>query len=131
MGKTILVADDEVHIVRAVSLKLSNAGYEVMTASDGQEALDAVADTVPDLIITDCQMPNVNGFELCRRLAESEATRSIPVMMLTAKGFEFDEEEAKRELGIHAVISKPFSPRELLAMVDATLHHGCVNEAAG
>ena len=121
MSKTILVADDEVHIVKAVSLKLRNAGYEVVEAADGQEALDAIADAPPDLVITDCQMPRVNGFELCQRLADDDATKSIPVMMLTAKGFEFDEETAKRELGIWAVISKPFSPRELLAMVNQAL----------
>ena len=80
MAKRILVADDEVHIVKAVSLKLTNAGYDVVTVADGQEALEAAAEHVPDLVITDCQMPRVNGFELCQRLAASEATRSVPVM---------------------------------------------------
>jgi len=124
MAKRILVADDEIHIVRAVALKLSNAGYEVVTAADGQEALDAIAQQSPDLVITDCQMPKVNGFELCQRLASNRSTCAIPVMMLTAKGFEFDEDEAKRELGIEAVVSKPFSPRELLALVKETLDRG-------
>ena len=121
MTKRILVADDEVHIVKAVSLKLTNAGYDVVAVADGQEALEAAAEHVPDLVITDCQMPRVNGFELCKRLAASEATKSVPVVMLTAKGLEFDGETAERDLGVCAVISKPFSPRELLALVNEML----------
>jgi CheY-like chemotaxis protein len=69
-GKTILVADDESHILSVVSLKLRNAGYRVLTAADGQEALDVALHERPDLLITDYHMPQLSGLELCRRLKQ-------------------------------------------------------------
>jgi two-component system alkaline phosphatase synthesis response regulator PhoP len=114
------VVDDEAHIVQVLSFKLRNAGYEVLTAVDGEEGLEKATEHRPDLIITDFQMPYMTGLELCRALAEQETTRSIPVLMLTARGYALDEEDL--ELGnIRDVLSKPFSPRTILSQVDELL----------
>jgi two-component system, OmpR family, alkaline phosphatase synthesis response regulator PhoP len=78
--RTILVADDESHILHVVSLKLKNAGYRVLTARDGQEALEMAQQEKPDLLITDYHMPQLSGIELCRRLKQDPATSSIPAM---------------------------------------------------
>src|SRR4029078_8843285 len=80
--KTTLVADDESHILNVVSLKLRNAGYRVLTAQDGQEALDIATAERPDLLITDYHMPELSGLELCRRLQQDAATAGIQKIML-------------------------------------------------
>ena len=118
MSKRIVVCDDDSHIVLAVSLKLSRAGFDVKTARDGQEAWEEIARQAPDLVLTDCQMPRMDGLELSRRLRESPATREIPIFMLTAKGMELDAAELRENLGINRVIMKPFSPRDLLRAVE-------------
>ncbi len=114
----VLVCDDESHIVHVVSLKLRNAGYEVITAPDGAEALELVKRRLPDLIVTDYQMPYVSGVELCAALREDEATADVPAIMLTARGFRLDPAELHRARIID-VVSKPFSPREVLLKVQA------------
>ena len=116
MKKKILVADDEAHILHIVSMKLSNAGYEVVTAVDGEEALELCVAEKPDLVITDFHMPYLTGLELSHQLRQDEQTKSIPVLMLTARGFEIEPEEMARA-GIVDVLSKPFSPREVLERV--------------
>jgi two-component system, OmpR family, alkaline phosphatase synthesis response regulator PhoP len=118
--KRILVADDESHILHVVSLKLRNAGYEVLTACDGQEALDIATAELPDMLITDFQMPMLSGLELCRRLKQNPQTSSIPAIMLTARGYHLEVHDTD-ESGIVRVLSKPFSPRELLAAVNDLL----------
>ena len=119
-GKKIVVVDDEAHIRHIVSMKLRNAGFEVLTASDGEEALELCNSEKPDLLITDYQMPLLSGLELCQKLRASEATREIPVVMLTARGFDLDPSETA-QTGIAAVMSKPFSPREVLERVNQLL----------
>ncbi|MCS7033113.1 MAG: response regulator, partial [Phycisphaerae bacterium] len=111
--KTILVADDESHILNVVSLKLRNAGFRVLTARDGQEALEIATNERPDLLITDYHMPQLTGIELCRKLRESSQTASIPAIMLTARGYNLETDS--EESGIRQLISKPFSPRQLLS----------------
>ena len=118
--KKILVVDDEVHILHVVSLKLRNAGYQVITAQDGQEALELAQVESPDLLITDYQMPYLSGLELCQRLQHIPATRQIPALMLTARGFALDP-LAMAAAGIKMCLHKPFSPREVLAAVDDML----------
>ena len=116
----ILVVDDEAHIVQVVSLKLRNAGYEVITAVDGEEAFEIARTAMPNLVITDFQMPYMTGLELCRALAEHGPTRDIPVLMLTARGYALDPGDLA--LGnIRNVIAKPFSPRAVLAQVEEIL----------
>ena len=114
----ILVADDESHIVHVVKLKLTNAGYRVVTASDGEEALDAALQHRPDLLVTDYQMPLMSGLELCQELFATPEMKELPVLMLTARGFSIEPEELAIT-GIREVLSKPFSPREVLAKVQA------------
>ena len=120
MSKKVLVVDDETHILQVVSLKLRNAGFEVVTATDGEEALDVMATDRPDLLITDLQMPVMNGVELCCRMRDNPALRDVPAMMLTARGYSLEPEDMSRT-GLRAVLSKPFSPRELLATVQEIL----------
>ena len=119
-GKTILVADDESHILHVVSLKLKNAGYRVLTARDGQEALEIAQQEKPDLLITDYHMPQLSGIELCRKLKADPATSSIPAIMLTARGYELEPADTEQS-GILRMLSKPFSPRHLLATVEEVL----------
>lgn len=118
--KTILIADDESHIVNVVSLKLRNAGYRVVTAGDGLEALELAVTEKPDLLITDYHMPRLSGIELCRRLKQDQETRSIPAIMLTARGYHLEEQD-QAESGILRMLSKPFSPRQLLNTVNEVL----------
>ena len=114
--KTILVADDETHILHVVSLKLKNAGYTVLTARDGQEALELAQQHRPDLLITDYHMPQLSGLELCLRLKQDPATSRIPAIMLTARGYNLEPQDTESS-GILRMLSKPFSPRQLLSTV--------------
>jgi two-component system alkaline phosphatase synthesis response regulator PhoP len=116
VSRKILIADDEAHIRHVLSMKLSNAGYEVVMATDGEEALEVARAESPDLICTDYQMPYMTGVELCQKLHEDERTAGIPLLMLTARGFEFEDGQIA-ELGLADVLSKPFSPREMLQKV--------------
>ncbi|MEM8783519.1 MAG: response regulator [Planctomycetota bacterium] len=116
----VLVCDDESHIVHVVSLKLRNAGYEVQTAQDGAEGLELARQRTPDLLITDYQMPRMNGVELCAAFREDAALAKVPAMMLTARGFRLDPLEVRRAR-IAEVLSKPFSPREVLSKVQELL----------
>jgi two-component system, OmpR family, alkaline phosphatase synthesis response regulator PhoP len=112
----ILVVDDEVHILHVVSLKLRNAGYDVVTAENGEEGLAVALERLPALVITDFQMPFMSGLELCQKMKESPATTAIPALMLTARGFSLAPADLEKT-NIAGVLSKPFSPREVLARV--------------
>jgi len=116
----ILVVDDEPHIVHVVTLKLRNAGHEVISASDGEEAFEVAREERPDLVITDFQMPYMTGLELCQALAADETTGTIPVIILTARGYALDEDDLAVG-NIVDVVSKPFSPRAILGQVEASL----------
>jgi two-component system alkaline phosphatase synthesis response regulator PhoP len=118
--KKILVADDETHILHVVSLKLRNAGFNVLTARDGQEALEIALQERPDLIITDYHMPQLSGLELCQRLKQDPKTANIPAIMLTARGYHLEPRDTERS-GILRMLSKPFSPRQLLSTVNEVL----------
>jgi len=118
--KKILVADDETHILHVVSLKLRNAGFNVLTARDGQEALELAQQEQPDLIITDYHMPQLSGLELCQRLKQDPRTSGIPAIMLTARGYHLEPHDTQ-ESGILRMLSKPFSPRQLLTTVNEML----------
>jgi len=112
----ILVADDEAHIIHVVQLKLEKGGFEVITAMDGQEALETARRICPSLLVSDLQMPVLSGLEVAAALYREERTREIPVILLTAKGFEVDD-SAVANTNIKMVMTKPFSPRGLLALV--------------
>jgi len=118
--KSILIADDETHILNVLSIKLQNAGYNVITAEDGAEAYGLACAQRPDLVITDYQMPRLSGLELCSKLKCDPATSDVSAILLTARGFSMSEEDMR--LGnIKEVITKPFSPRKVLARVQELL----------
>ena len=116
MSMKILIADDEAHIRHVLSMKLANAGYEVVVATDGEEALEICQAERPNLVCTDYQMPYLSGLELCQKLHADQTTRDIPILMLTARGFEL-EASKMAAIGIVDVLTKPFSPREVLNKV--------------
>ena len=120
MSRKVLVVDDEAHILHVVSLKLRNAGYEVLTAMDGEEALEVISAEKPDLIITDYQMPFVSGLEVCKKVHSCGGVDNIPTIMSTARGFDIEPQEMI-DAGIAVVLAKPFSPRELIEKVDELL----------
>lgn len=124
MQKRIVVCDDEIHIARAIEWKLSKAGYTVETASDGQAGWEAVRRRAPHLVISDYQMPRLDGLSLCRKLRSDPATHDLPFVLLTAKGFELDEAALRAELNLVDLVVKPFSPRELLQIVERALTAG-------
>jgi len=122
MGKRVLLCDDEIHILRAAEFKLKRAGYDVRTAGDGQEGWEAIEEQKPDILITDCQMPRLDGFGLVQRVRGNPQTADLPVLMLTAKGFELSREELAEKWNVIKVIAKPFSPRALLQSVEEILN---------
>lgn len=119
----ILVADDESHIVQVLALKFRNAGHDVIEATDGEEALDLVRGHLPDVVVTDMQMPFMNGIELAGAMLDDPATASIPVLILTARGWAMDECIATLS-NVKSVQSKPFSPREILSLVEGLVDAG-------
>jgi DNA-binding response OmpR family regulator len=116
-GKLILVVDDEKRMVRFIRLNLEQDGFQVISAFNGNEALDQVRRNLPNLILLDVMMPDIDGFEVLRRIRE---VSTVPVIMLTAKGEE-DDRVRGLELGADDYVSKPFSPRELVSRVKAVL----------
>jgi len=116
MAKKILAVDDEKHIVRLIQVNLERAGYEVVTANDGAQALEMVAADRPDLIVLDWMMPQLNGMETLKRLKANEATADIPVIMLTAKSQDQDVFKGWQS-GVDSYLTKPFNPMELLTFV--------------
>jgi two-component system, OmpR family, alkaline phosphatase synthesis response regulator PhoP len=126
MSKRILLCDDEIHILRAVEFKLKQAGFEVETTCDGQEAWEAIQRDKPDLLIADYYMPKLNGIELVRRMRGNPQTADIPVLILTCRIYTLSPEMLTEDLRILKVIAKPFSPRELLKEVNRALEEAVV-----
>ena len=120
--RKVLVVDDEIHIVHVVAIKLRNNGFEVISAENGAEAFERACEEKPDIIVTDFQMPIMTGLELVEKLRQNEATKDIPVIMLTARGFAIEDEQ-KKALRISEFLSKPFSPKELLRSIEDILYH--------
>lgn len=116
--KKILVVDDEEDILNLLSYNLEKAGFNVVTAEDGPEALELAVRESPDLILLDIMLPNMEGTEVLKRLKADAITEGTPVIMLTAKGEEIDR-IVGFELGADDYITKPFSPRELILRVRA------------
>ncbi len=122
MAKRVLLCDDEIHIIRAAEFKLSRGGYDVECACDGQAGWEAMQRQRPDLVITDCQMPRLNGLALVERMRQHDDTKDIPVFMLTGKGFELSAQELAEKFNVLGVIGKPFSPRDVLQRVNEALN---------
>lgn len=123
MKETILIVEDEKDIVKMLDYNLKKEGYKVITADDGEDALDAAKTKHPDLILLDLMLPGVDGLEVCKELKNERKTKSIPVIMLTAKAQESDK-IVGLELGADDYVTKPFSPRELIARIKAVLRRG-------
>lgn len=117
---TLLIADDEPHIRHLVGTKLKNAGYHVLTASNGKDCLALAREHKPDLIVTDYQMPVLTGYEMSIQLAADEQTAGIPIILLTARGHKLTPEELAAT-GIRLLLAKPFSPNDLINKVQGML----------
>ena len=116
MTRRILIADDEPNIVVSLEFLMKREGFEVVTATDGEAALAALAPTPPDLVLLDIMLPRMNGFEVCQRIRANPEWRNVKVLMLSAKGR--DTEIAKGlALGADAYVTKPFSTKDLVAQV--------------
>ena len=116
----ILVVDDEIYIVHILDFSLGMEGYEVITALDGEQALEKARAEKPDLIVLDIMMPKLDGYETCKRLKADAATKDIPVILLSAKGRNVDQ-KVGFEVGADDYITKPFSPRKLVERINAIL----------
>lgn len=125
-GERVLAVDDEPRFLEIIHFNLEAAGYRVVSAASGEEALGAFAAAEPDLILLDLMLPGVDGFEVCRQVRERS---SCPIIMLTAKGAEEDKVRGLR-LGADDYVTKPFSAQELLARVEAVLRRSRPPEGA-
>jgi len=116
MTQKILIADDEPHMRRLAELSLRKGGYELVSARNGREALELALRQLPDLIILDMSMPELDGLGALKELKQNAATQNIPVIMLTARGHELARQDAETS-GASLFLTKPFSPSQLLAEV--------------
>ena len=116
MGNLVLIADDDRDIVRFVALNLRLEGFEVVVATDGQDALDMALDVRPSLILLDTMMPRMDGYEVCSRLRDQRPDAQIPVIMLTAKSMDADRSMAYTA-GASDWVTKPFDPADLVSKV--------------
>ena len=112
----ILVAEDEKDIRELIVFSLTFAGFEVVSAVDGQEAVDKAAESLPDLIMMDVRMPRMTGYEACAKMKTMDTVKDIPVVILSAKGQE-SEIQTGLDVGAHEYILKPFAPDELIQRV--------------
>jgi len=120
MPANILVIEDEPAIQELLALNITQAGHNAIRALSGEIALDLMRETVPDLILLDWMLPGMNGLELARKLKSDTYTKNIPIIMLTARGEEYDKVRGL-EVGADDYVTKPFSPRELNARIKAVL----------
>lgn len=117
MTKRVLLAEDEPNIVESLTFLLDRAGFEVTVETDGRRALDAALDDVPDVLILDVMLPELDGYEVLRQLRSERRTDKLPVIMLTAKGQQEDRETALA-CGADLFITKPFANAEVIAAVE-------------
>ena len=116
MGKKILIADDEPNIVVSLEFLMKQKGYVVKVVNNGQDALDAIGEFAPDLVLLDVMMPQLSGYELCQKVRENPAWSGIRIIMLSAKGRDVEVNKGIA-VGADAYVTKPFSTKDLLAKV--------------
>lgn len=121
--KKILVVDDEIDVVEVVEMLLELEGYKVLKAYDGKEALAAVEKEIPDLVILDIMMPEIDGVEVCRRFRANEKLNNVPIVMFSAKISAYDKKESF-EAGADGFISKPFNARGFISGIKTYLELG-------
>ncbi len=126
-GKTmkIMIVDDEFFISRSLAFLLEKEGYECCTANDGEEALQLLDQEKPDLLFLDINMPNKNGYEVCREIKANPETQHIVVIMLTAKG-QSEFEDKSFGAGADAFLLKPYDPNQVMALVEKSLKIGAL-----
>lgn len=120
MGKSVLVVDDEPNIVLSLEFLMKRAGFDVRIARDGEEALEAVADHMPDLILLDLMIPKRDGYDVCQTLRAKKKYADIKIIMLTAKGLEAEREKGLA-LGATEYVTKPFATKDLVELVKELL----------
>jgi two-component system alkaline phosphatase synthesis response regulator PhoP len=116
----ILVVDDEAYLLQILDFSLGAEGYDVVTAEDGEQAIQKAKTEQPDLIVLDIMMPKIDGYEACRKLKQDPGMKDVPVILLTAKGRDIDR-KLGLEVGADDYITKPFSPSKLLEKIGSFL----------
>jgi DNA-binding response OmpR family regulator len=116
MTRSVLVVDDEPNIVLSLEFLIKQAGYEVRVARDGDAALKAIEERLPDLVLLDVMMPKRDGFDVCETIRANPVWKDVPIIMLTAKGRDIEREKGLA-LGADAYITKPFSTRDALDQI--------------
>lgn len=122
MSKRALIVDDNLALARVTQFALDRAGFETQTARNGRLALEAAQLMQFDVVVTDQQMPELTGIELCRELRKLPAYVDCPIILLTAKGLELELPRLREELGISGVFSKPFSPAAIVKAIEDLLN---------
>jgi DNA-binding response OmpR family regulator len=120
MGKKILIADDEPNIVVSLEFLMKQKGYVVKVVGNGEDALNAVGEFGPDLILLDVMMPRMSGYDLCQKVRENPAWQGIRIIMLSAKGRDVEVTKGMA-VGADAYVTKPFSTKDLIAKVQEML----------
>jgi twitching motility two-component system response regulator PilG len=118
----ILIVEDEESLLKLESILLTSRGYHVRGVTDGASALKEIAENRPDLVLLDIMMPGIDGFEVCRRIKEDPLTKSIPVVMLTAKKSSMDQARGV-QVGADAYITKPFKSVKIMEVIEGLLKH--------
>lgn len=116
----VLIVDDELYIIHILDFSIGMEGYEVITALTGDQAIEKAVSELPDLIVLDAMMPKLDGYEVLKELKANEATRAIPVIMVSPSGRTIDRQLAQK-YDATEVIAKPFSPRKLVERINAIL----------
>ena len=116
----VLVVDDEIYIVHILDFSLGMEGYEVITALDGEQALEKMKLEKPDLVVLDIMMPKLDGYEVCKAIKSNPSTKQTPVILLSAKGRNVDQ-KLGFDVGADDYITKPFSPRKLVERINQLL----------
>jgi DNA-binding response OmpR family regulator len=119
MPRKILIVDDEMHLARIMQFTLEHAGYEVIPAFDGREALDSLEREAPDLVILDLMLPIVDGYKICNIIKSEERFKGIPVIILSAR--DFDRQELDEPLNADLLMGKPFNTENLLKEISRLL----------
>jgi two-component system response regulator VicR len=119
--KKIVYVEDELEMIDLVKLILSRKGYEVIGAAGGREGLDTIREVIPDLVLLDLMMPDIEGWDVYQQIRADDATRHIPVIVVTAKAQNIDKVLGLHIAKVNDYISKPFSPQDLVASVERVL----------